>query len=264
MDYFAAPGVNWSTLKYMRISPLAYRYACDNPMQDRTALMKGRAVHTLALEPDRFLAEYAVYDGKRRAGKEWIGFRDYYASKTVLTEAEYELCVAVADAVLADRLALKIIRSGIIEKSIFWTDAETGLACKARPDIVTADAVVDLKTTSTIDARLFGSLSARMGYHQQLAHYDAGVQKHYGKRSQRLIIAVETKPPHDVGVFAISPDDCYAADCDVADLLAKVKACTDANRWPGRYDGIQALQIPAWATAMAEDVEALGLNVQES
>jgi len=262
--YFAATGISWSTLKYMRISPLAYRYACDNKMQDRTALMKGRAVHTLALEPQRFDAEYAVYANGRRAGKEWADFARQSAGKTILKSDEAELCTDMAVAVLSNPVAAELIRSGIIERPLFWTDPATELQCKAKPDIVTDDAVIDLKTTANIDGRLFGSLAARMGYHQQLAHYDEGVRAIYrGKRRRRIIIAVETKPPHDVGVFEIGPDDCYAADCDVAELLTKVKACCGANSWPGRYGDIQALQIPAWATATDDDVESLGLNVQE-
>jgi hypothetical protein len=264
IDYFSAPGINWSTLRYMRISPLAYRYACDNPMRDRTALMKGRAVHTLTLEPDRFAAEYAVYTGSRRAGGEWLEFAKANANKTILKRDEYDLCMQMAEAVRANWVAAELINGGIIERPICWTDPTTGLLCKAKPDIVTDDAVIDLKTTTNIDGRVFGALAARMGYHQQLAHYDEGVRAIYrGKRRRRIIIAVETKPPHDVGVFEIGPDDCYAADCDVAELLTKVKACFDAKRWPGRYGDIQALQIPAWATATDDDVESLGLNVQE-
>ncbi|NBO40554.1 MAG: hypothetical protein EBU92_03265, partial [Betaproteobacteria bacterium] len=43
-----------------------------------------------------------------------------------------------------------------IENSMFWTDQETGIECRARPDIIRPDGlIVDLKTTQDAGASAF-------------------------------------------------------------------------------------------------------------
>ena len=55
-EYIAEDRVNWSTLKYMRESPLEYRYAVDVGRADNSGLIRLRATHTAVLEPEKFEA----------------------------------------------------------------------------------------------------------------------------------------------------------------------------------------------------------------
>jgi len=248
-DYFAADGVNWSTLKAMRDSPKAYRYACDNPRADTLPFMLGRAVHTAVLTPAWFDAEFVEWDGGDRRGKEWAAFKEAHAGKTILKADEMALVNDIASAVLADPVAAALIADGDAEQPIFWRDPGTGLMCKARADIVDKSRLLllDLKTTKSIDPRRFGNECARLGYHLQMAHYAAGCLHGLGWAPQaHILVAVEKDQPHDVGVFEIPPANRELAAEEVASLLERVRECREANRWPGRFESVQLLQLPAY------------------
>jgi len=248
-DYFALPGVNWSTLKHMRDSAKAYRYACDNQRADSLPLMLGRAVHAAVLAPSLFDAEFVVWDGGDRRGKDWAAFKAEHEGRTILKSDEKALVDDISAAVLADPVAAAMLADGDAEHPILWTDPATGLACKARADLVDKRRLLllDLKTTRSIDPRRFGNECARLGYHQQMAHYAAGCLHGLGWAPQaHVLVAVEKDPPHDVGVFEIPPANREIAAEEVAALLERVRECREANRWPGRFESVQLLQLPAY------------------
>lgn len=266
--YRQHPAINWSTLRAMAQSPLAYRHAVDVPRTDTDAFRIGRAVHTLVLEPERFASEYVTWTGGRRAGKDWHDFCLEHVGKTVLTMSMSEIVVQIASSVIRDPLALGIVRlPGSKEQPIFWTDPATGLHCKARPDLVarTPDdrlVLADLKVCRSVDGRAFGRTAASMQYPHQLAHYASGCEHALGEIPDRhLLIAVEGKPPHDVAVFEVDPVAKEISRDEVAALLARVRECMDTDRWPGRYDAIQTLQLPAYVYTDDDDLDATGLGL---
>src|SRR5690348_16033746 len=148
-DYSKVQAVNWSTLKELRRSPRHYRYRLDNERDDSPRLALGRAAHTAIFEPDRFMVEYACFKGERRAGKTWEAFKAAHESETILKLPEYQLCLAMRDAVRAHPVAARYLASGRAEQTVTWTDPKTQIPCKARLDWIAdeAGAVVDLKTT---------------------------------------------------------------------------------------------------------------------
>lgn len=250
MNYRAHPAVNWSTLKWMRESPLAYHHRLHNPPPDTEALAIGRAVHTLVFEPAQFADEYAVWDGGTRRGKAWDEFCADNADRTILRDEDVAECEAIADAVRKHSLVQRYIdAAGEFEIPLFWTDPATGLECKARPDwiIDSERTLIDLKTTRSINARRFGAEAARFGYHCQLAHYRAGLQVSREWESARcLIIAVEKTAPYDVAVFEMPFDALEAGKDEIDGLLQTLKVCRESGHWPGCYETEQVLQLPAY------------------
>lgn len=257
--YAAIRAVNWSTLKHIAESPLKYKHATENEREDTTALAQGRATHTAVLEPDEFPLEYVVFDGKVRRGKEWDAFKEMHASRTILKRDEYRECLAKRDAVRRNPAAAALLKSGEAEKTIEWTDVETGLFCKARLDWL-GSSIVDLKGTKTIDARRFGQSAAQWGYYCQLAFYREGVRVLTGRELDCRIIAVEHEAPHDVAVFKLSEDDLYAGWEECRRLLKLLAECRESNRWPGRYESEQELSLPNWIREDDEDTTGLDLD----
>jgi hypothetical protein len=257
-DYASLPGVNFSTLKAMRRSPKHYRYLLDNPLPDSNVFAFGRAVHTAVLEPDRLPLDYVVFFGERRAGKEWAAFCEQHPHQTILKRDEYDLALAVRDAVRSHPVAAEILRSGTVEQTITWTDAETGIECKARADFVGPAGLLDLKTTQDVDARTFGMTAAKYGYHAQLAFYRAGLLAN-GIDVPAKIVAVEKDAPHDVAVFGLDDASLYAGEEEVAKLLRLVAACRERDEWPGRYPGEVALELPRWCFPDDDAADALGI-----
>lgn len=124
-DYVALDGVNHSAAKAMADSPLAYRWACENPSPDSSSKRLGRVTHTAILEPDLYTDSVVVLDGDKppkASGPEWDAFRsgravllpdrfprragnEYkaFAQKqeddgfAILTEKEWDKCQAWSD-----------------------------------------------------------------------------------------------------------------------------------------------------------------------
>lgn len=262
--YQALEGVNWSTLKHLRDSGLKYQHALTHPRQDTEALALGRVTHTLVFEPEQFAAEYVIWEGGTRRGKEWEAFKAEHEGMTIFKPEEIDQAVAMAEAVKRHPLVQPYLDGGDFERAIQWTDPETGLPCKARPDWLQPHrrALVDLKTTRSIEGRYFGNAAARFGYHCQLGHYFNGVREALGWEPQLVaLIAVEKDAPHDVAVFRVLEADLYAGQSEVAELLQKLRAYTDAQSWPGRYQEEQALQLPAWLFLDDEEADADGLGL---
>jgi exodeoxyribonuclease VIII len=261
-EYRARPGVNFSTLKFMRRSPAHYKWAIDHRFDGTPRMDVGSGAHTCVLEPDRFPLEYAVFPGPRRAGKAWDEFAAAHEGHTILKASEYDMCLGMRDAVRSHPVAGPLLEAGQPEVCLFWTDEQTGIECKARLDWLTT-VLVDLKTTSNVDRRIFSMTSARMGYHAQLAWYRTGLRANGVDVDRVKIVAVEASAPHDVAVFDLSDDVLFAGEQECAELLAKVSAGRFSGQWPGRYPEEQALELPAWAWGDESDAGGLGINFGE-
>lgn len=252
-DYFTQPGANWSLLKHLDDSPLAYRYAKENPRPDTADLALGRLVHTLVFEPQKFGDEYAVFDGPTRRGKEWDAFNAANEGRTIFKADEFSEARAMADVVRRHPLVAPYLVGGEFERVLTWTDPATGIMCKAKCDwlIPGRRILADLKTTRSIERRRFAADVARYSYYGQLAHYAAGVKHALGWEPQRrILIAVEKAAPFDVAVYELDDAACTIGDEKAAELLAKLKACMELNEWPGRYTEEQTLELPGWVHGM--------------
>jgi hypothetical protein len=260
-EYVAIDRVNFSTLKEMRKSPKHYLFAVENGRKDTKRLKLGRATHTAVLEPDRFALDFTVWRGNRRQGKDWDAFCAANKDRTIVNLSEYAAALGMRDSVRAHPIAGKILTSGLPEQTFLWTDEETGIECKCRPDWLSTvgGCFVDLKTTADGDAQRFGSLSARYGYHIQSAFYRRGLLAH-GLDLPPKIVAVEAAEPYDVAVFDVDEDALYAGDEAVGELLRRVAECRASNKWPGRYETEIRLSLPAWA--FPQDDNDLGLDLE--
>lgn len=264
-DYYSrTEAVNWSSLKRLRDSAMAYRYWLGRRQEDTDAFALGRLVHSLVFEPDTFEADYAIWHGGRRAGKEWDAFCSEHEGKTIFKAAEIEEAAAMAGAVRSHPLVAPYIDGGTFELPIYWTDPATGLLCKARPDWLRnrGNILLDLKTAQSIEGRRFGAAAARYGYHCQLAHYAAGVEHALGWVPEQVkIVCVEKTAPYDVAIFNLTDADLYAGREEVDELLARLKAHQESDTWPGRYIEEQALQLPAWLFLEDDDADADGFGL---
>ena len=263
-EYRAADAVNWSTLKAIRESPKHYRHALDNPRKDSPALLLGRALHTLVLEPHKFGAEYAVFSGDgTRASKEYKAFAGANEGRTILKADEFDGILSASLALREYAPAAEYLTApdAISERSIMWPDRGTGLLCKARPDLVVPSlrAVVDVKSTASADPHRFGLLAGRMGYQLQMEHYAAGVEAVYGWEPERIVfLVVEVDPPHDTGALMMDGLHRRQARKDLDALLALLAECRRTDTWPGRYPSAGYIQLPDYLLDdMTDDFTAL-------
>ena len=259
-EYEKLNGLNWSSLKHIATSPKLYQYRMAHPKKQTDAMVIGSAIHCAALEPERFAARYVVYDGKRDARtKEYQKWMEANPNVVALKPDDMEGVSEVVKAIHSHPIAAKLLAdSPLLEAAMTWADPETGLACKARTDILRPNGVIELKSTSDISPRMFSANAGRMLYHAQLAWYHFGAIE--AKRiapdaKLPYIIAVESDEPYDVAVYRLSPAGLAAGRAVCVELMDTLMACAAADYWPGVAPELQLLDLPKWARGMAEVME---------
>ncbi len=252
-EYRALPGLSISAFKNMRKSALHFKYFRDHPAADTAAKALGRATHTAILEPQRFLADYVLWEGGSRSGKKWTEFAKASAdagTKQILTRAEYATACAMRDAVRGNPHAMRYLTTGDAEVSLQFE--RDGVACKCRVDWITRlhdePILVGLKTAKDAGARAFSRQAVNLGYHVQWDWYNSGYKATTGESPVEMVeIVVENTPPHDVAVYRPSPQALFLGKKTNEELLEKYKACLDSNLWPGEQPGETELTLPNWA-----------------
>ncbi len=262
-DYGAIKAVNYSSLKMLAKSPKHYQHYLKHGRGETKSMFKGTAAHIATLEPERFAFEFAVFEGSRRAGKEWEAFEAMNADRTILKKSEYEEAFAIRDAIRADAVASSYLSNGHHEVTLVWIDDETGLKLKGRVDWLRNDnVIVDLKTTRDAVPFFFSRDVARLAYHVQAAMYLDGLEKITGKPARYVVPAVESSAPYDVVTFDV-PEPVIGVGRDEYKRLLKILIeCRETGRWPGIGNGFEVpLTLPAWAMGDENDLEALGLEM---
>lgn len=168
---------------------------------------------------------------------EWYAAQED-AGREIVTASEYENAQAMATAIERAPVMTSISPNANREVAAFWTDAETGVECKALLD------VLDAKTTplrpriedfkSSKDALRFDRAIGRYRYDMQAAFYMDGVQAVGGwAPSSFRWIVVEDKPPYSV---LAAPPSQYTLEMGrelYKALLREYAAAMASGVWPG-------------------------------
>ena len=261
-QYRALPGVNVSSLKELRRSPLHYRHRLSHP-QTSDALTLGTAAHVATLEPHRYPEAIAVWDRKTetgraapRTGKAWESFVAEHEGRTTITLDEHETAQAIAAAVRSDPTAARYLRRGLPEVSMQWESR--GALLKGRVDWLTeldgVDVVVGLKTTRDCRPGEFARQAYKLGYHMQWAYYHDGFRAVRGVAPYMVEIVVESAAPYAVAVYTIPEPVLSLGREEYVELLAMLRDCQTADVWPGPVPHETELTFPAWAYGAGEEI----------
>jgi hypothetical protein len=243
--YHAHPALGSSRLRELLKSPAHFR---ANMRRETEALALGSLVHTLVLEPHAFPERYLVVpriDGRTKGGK---------AAKAALaddpriavdgeTMAEASAC---ATSIMSHRVYQQI-RDAQVEHTVFWTDKETGIECKARFDVL-GPLLVDLKTTRDASPKGFQRAIATYGYHIQAAHYMAGAVANGMEPRGFLFACVETSAPYLAAGYLLGNPTLEQGERERREALLTYAQCLREDRWPGYNDDrIEVIDLPNWA-----------------
>lgn len=257
-EYHSCEGISRSGLTEMLKSPLHYLYKLTNTeikepvpiIKKINALEYGNALHTYVLERETFDDRYVVMPKVNRATKAgklaYADCLDRSGLKAIICEEAYDEIVKMGQSIDCHMHASRMIEDGLYEKSIFWTDPDSGLLCKVRPDIWQSNFIGDLKTTVSGTMRDFTRSVYAYGYHIQAGMIHEALKHVQGETTKCFIyIVIEKEPPYAVVVYQL---DELAVDFGVnlfKELLLKVKKCMDENHWPSYPSGI--IPVPNWA-----------------
>lgn len=228
--------VRFSSLKHIGRSPAHYRAALE-ASYDSPAMLFGRVVHAMVLGH----GSWTVYEGERR-GKAWSDFKADNEGVDIITAQEFRRARDCADAVLNDPVAAPFL-VGDRERRIEWT--HNGRACRGTPDVIGADFITDLKTTTDASPGLFSRAALRMGYHAQLAWYQHGVEAALDRTCPSgVLIAVESKAPYAVTVLRLTDRAIAAGHKTWVAWFERLVACEESGVWPGYSQSIVDLDVP--------------------
>jgi hypothetical protein len=194
----------------------------------------GRAAHHLLIGGvGHFQREYTIQPAvvplkdpgnhlgwsEEHAGKKWHGSITYCkrwgiskrkAGFTILTDDQIKTIEGMAISLGADPYVAGGVLDGLIERSLFWKDQETGIWLKSRPDAIPTSSgdASDLKTTqSVLWHRLMYAIDD-LGYNQQGALIGDGLKAVFNMNmASFLLVWIEKKRPYCVRTTPIDTDD---------------------------------------------------------
>lgn len=257
-EYHNGEGISRSKLVEFQKSPFHYWYKQTHPepMRDVDVITKthalefGNALHTYVLEQDEFFNRYAVFEKINRqtkAGKEaYAEFLSQSQGKALIGSDAFSDICAMNESIQAHELAKNVISDAWYEKSIYWSDPDTDLLCKVRPDIWHESFIVDLKTTASASYTEFQKSIFKFGYHIQAGMIREALLVALGKDvSTFVFVAIEKEPPFALAVYQLDEMALELGVRQFKEIIKGIKKCTDENHWPSYESGL--INLPRWA-----------------
>lgn len=145
-----------------------------------------------------------------------------------------------------------VLGTGNAEVTINWDD--NGVFCKARPDYLSADWHISVKTTSaSANPKDFGRRQLTpYGYDFGLMFYRRGLLAN-GLDVQHRILVIEQCAPYGCALIALEPSKAAICEVMVTDALKIWKRCQKDNYYPGYSSETAWLEATPWELADAEN-----------
>lgn len=234
-------------------NPALFVYAQTHKVYKR-AYDLGHAVHLFVLGEGATISVVNADDWKTKAAREKRD-RAYALGLTPLLPHEYAKAKTMANAVLGHPLGRVLFAEGQAEASLYWTDTETGIRCRARPDFIPARSFggrrlfVDLKTTKDSNPAKFARSVADYGYHVQQVWYTDGAREiGLDDNCGFVFVNVDVEPPHLVSVVQLDAEAIEIGGDIKRRALRTYARCAETGVWPGWSDDITTISLPNWAT----------------
>lgn len=279
-DYHKCEGYSATQIKYARQSLWHfYQYITGKlPRPQGSHFSFGNAFELALMSPDEYLKRVAVFpdgdlvnealtanpklkvprnstvysEGKERFFKESQG---KYVINDIGPES-FETIEEMLSSCYQDKVIQGLIKNTEYQLSLFWTDEETGLQLKTRPDFLKRKKNVIVNVKTIVD----GSPS---GFVREMTKYDYPLQATIeiagclntgvmDSVDNYFWLVVEKVPPYNATIYEFTEDDQRTVRETLAYTLSKIKRATDENHWPGYTQeasneyGILEANLPPW------------------
>lgn len=268
--YHRLPGLSSTGAKKILRSPAHYRHYITHPEPPKPEFDLGSAVHTKVLGVGADIAIYPDGDGDEVFEHDGVVLRNVLASNgAVSTKAarafeadarrrglipvkrvQARVVNIMAESVLNDPVARRLMESGDPEVSMFARDPDTGVDGRGRVDWLN-QRMLDLKTTSgDASESEFAIHAFRFGYEIQAGHYEHLHHLITGDTLPYLFIVVENHPPYLTGVHRLGEDELRMGRARARRARELYAQCTATGEWPGYTTTsggpIGILRAPVW------------------
>ena len=225
------------------------------------AMRRGSAFHKAMEYFNRPNVPYIICPNVDRRTKD--GKATYAAAEEVATSENLPLVMRdEADAIeeMVASVATHPVASTLLKHTLHrevglrWHDPETGILCKAKPDLISAceiggfRVVVDYKSALDPYPEAFPKSLANFAYHRQAAHYLAGARAVLNQPFAWALVVVGSEPPHETFVYDINPDDLARGERERSRHLARLNWCIDHDVWVHPETAkILTVSLPSWS-----------------
>jgi hypothetical protein len=237
--------------------PAQFKWDRDNPRPPKREFDLGHAAHKLVLGegPEFRVIDYPDY--KKTAAQ---NLRDeaYAIGLVPLLAKEHEQVQAMADAIRQHPIAGPLFTPGTgrAELSLYWTDRETGVRCRVRPDWLKEmpglALGVDYKTITKADPDTVSRAIRDHSYHQQDALYTDGIWAALQPEDVRMVFVFQSKQaPYLITVRELTQQDRDIGRARNQRALRLYADCERTGIWPdwtGPVTEIPQIGMPAWDT----------------
>ncbi|WP_318205331.1 PD-(D/E)XK nuclease-like domain-containing protein [Streptomyces sp. SCL15-4] len=237
--------------------PAQFKYDRDNPPSPKREFDLGHAAHRLVLGVGEELVFTEYEDWRTKAAREERDAIRYDGAVPLLAH-EGEQVQAMADAVRRHPIAGPLFTPGTgrAELSIFWTDRETGVRCRVRPDwlkelpgLVLA---ADYKTIKSADPETVSRAIRDHSYHQQDAFYTDGIWVALNPADVRFVFVFQSKQaPYLITVRELAQQDRDIGRARNQRALRLYADCERTGIWPdwtGPVTEIPTISMPSYDT----------------
>lgn len=276
MNYNDLPGLRWSSLNNILVSPRRFVWRLSNPQESTEALRIGQVIHCAVLTPGLFAEqsvivpdEFVTEGGALSSGKKALAWRAGIAKPDPLiaTMDEVELCRQMRIAILDHNDSRPLLEdASMIERVFQRSQRVNGLIVetKAKIDGLTRRCLWDLKSYGGRNPLTPHAANLEIGkrnYHGQLGYYESVMGRDVEVDSYTWIFV--SKEDLDVVVLeAEAGSDTMVAGQEMAEgALAKYAECAASGHWPGVAPAKVVAELPGWMLADDGDVaDDLGLE----
>ena len=236
-NYHNSDGISRSRLMNFQKSPK--HYISPKEFKASSAMALGSLVHNILLEPALFDEEFALVpeiNKRTKLGRQQFeAFKMEHAGKDLVTEEQLEIANSMVRSILQNKDAKALLgHDALVENSIFWTDQESQLQLKSRPDLWVRDRglIIDLKTTADASTWSFSNSAWKYGYFAQAAFASEALKSLGEKMTRFVIIAIENTEPYVPAVYVMDEAAINKAVDKLKFMLMQLKECIDTGYYP--------------------------------
>lgn len=261
-EYHASPGISNSMVSVARknLEKFKGRFV-DKTLPNKTSkpMEFGAACHAMILGdgivteiPKEALAKKKdeLSEDGAKSGGDWDEFKEEHAGEILLKAKEMRQLQEMKAVLLSVPRVAQWLNDAKAHREypIRWTDPETEMLLRCKPDILTAAFIPDLKTAARCDPEAFAKQAIRLGYHRQAVFYPMGVEDLTGKKLPMVFIVQEREAPYTVELIDLSPKFLARGLREIRKALATIQEASIKERYRSPTWGqITTVDEPRWA-----------------
>lgn len=237
--------------------PAQFKYDRDNPPAPKREFDLGHAAHRLVLDVGEELAPLDFDNYLTKAAKQARDEARDAGAVPLLTH-EWEQVQAMAAAIRQHPIAGPLFAPGTgrAELSLFWTDRDTGVRCRVRPDWLKEmpglTLAADYKSCRNANPEAVSRAIRDHSYHQQDALYTDGIWAALNPADVRFVFVFQSKTaPYLITVRELAQQDRDIGRARNERALRLYADCEATGIWPdwtGPVDEIPQISMPSYDT----------------